>query len=267
LRVSFDRNREEFLYEYGGEPTTRERLLTFVGGTGLVIGGAAAIAAMFAPHQALRIVAPVALVSLYLGLVTTAFSSRWRRLRRGTGSLWSKLWSGPVGTQLARVASINLGERAVLADRPTEMAIAMSAEAMFATFPKALRESLGDVPQVLHGLESHARVIRSRIENLDASLAEAQRGPGRTVSTERQDALVADLTAARERAQTRLEELVTALENLRLDLLRLRAGGGSVEGITLDLAAAREFGQEADRLLESGREVDQALALRRDSSS
>jgi hypothetical protein len=138
---------------------------------------------------------------------------------------------------------------------------------MFATFPRDVRESLGDVPKVLHGLEAHARSIRARIEELDASLAEAQRGPSRPVATERQDALVNDLVAARERAQTRLEELVTALENLRLDLLRLRAGGGSTEGITLDLATAREFGQEADRLLASGREVEQALAAQRDSSS
>jgi hypothetical protein len=102
---------------------------------------------------------------------------------------------------------------------------------------------------------------------LQASLAEAQLGPTRAIATNRQDALVADLTAVREHAQARLEQIVTALENLRLDLLRLRAGGGSVEGITLDLATAREFGQEADRLLESGRELEQALALRRGPSS
>jgi hypothetical protein len=40
-----------------------------------------------------------------------------------------------------------------------------------------------------------------------------------------------------------------------------------VEGITLDLANAREFGQEADRLLAGGREVEQVLATPRDSSS
>ena len=146
------------------------------------------------------------------------------------------------------------------------LAIALSAEAMFATFPKELRESLGDVPKVLHGLEAHARSMRARIEELNVSLADAQRGPTRAVATERQDELVNDLISARDRAESRLEELVTALENLRLDLLRLRAGGGSVEGITLDLAAAREFGQEADRLLASGREVEQALAERSGSS-
>jgi hypothetical protein len=120
---------------------------------------------------------------------------------------------------------------------------------------------------VLHDLESHARAIRARIEELDASLAEVQRGPTRAGAQERQEALVSDLVATRERAQARLEELVTALENLRLDLLRLRAGGGSIEGITLDLATARDFGQEADRLLASGREVEQALAARRGPST
>jgi len=266
LRTSFERHREEFLYEYGSDPTARERLLRFVGSTGLVVGGGALIVTILAPHNVVRFVAPIAVIGLYVGAVATAFSSRWRRFRRGTGSMWSKLWSGKIGQQLERFASFNLGDRVVPADRPTELAIALSAEAMFATFPKELRESLGDVPKVLHGLEAHARSMRARIEELNVSLADAQRGPTRPVATERQDALVNDLIAARERAESRLEELVTALENLRLDLLRLRAGGGSVEGITLDLAAAREFGEDADRLLASGREVEQALAERSGSS-
>ena len=73
---------------------------------------------------------------------------------------------------------------------------------------------------------------------------------------------MSDLRAARVKAEARLAEVVTALETLRLDLLRLRAGAGSVDGITADLAAAREFGDEADRVLASMREVDQALASR-----
>jgi eukaryotic-like serine/threonine-protein kinase len=101
LRASFERHREEFLYENGGEPSTRERLLTFVGASGLVIGGAGVIAAIAGPHQLMRFAVPVGFVGLYVGLFSTAFSSRWRRLRLGTGSLWSKMWSGPVGKQLA----------------------------------------------------------------------------------------------------------------------------------------------------------------------
>ena len=54
--------------------------------------------------------------------------------------------------------------------------------------------------------------------------------------------------------------MVTALENLRLDLLRLRAGAGSTDGITRDIAAAKALGDEADRLLAASREVDETLA-------
>lgn len=139
----------------------------------------------------------------------------------------------------------------------------MNAEAMFASFPKEMRESLGDVPEVLRGIEAHARVARARIEELDAAIAEAQAGPPRPGSEDRQRALVADLTSAREAAEVRLAELVSALENLRLDLLRLRAGGGSIESITLDIASAREFGEQAERLLAGGREVERALGQTR----
>jgi hypothetical protein len=42
-------------------------------------------------------------------------------------------------------------------------------------------------------------------------------------------------------------------------LLRLRAGGGSVESITIDLAAAQEFGVQAGRIIAGSREVERAL--------
>lgn len=230
---------------------------------GLVTGAAALAVLVIVRHAVAPVAAPIAFVSLYLGAITTAFSSKWRRLRQGTGSRWPRFWSGQIGHRLSRVAMFRLGDRAVPADRPTELAIAMNAEAMFASFPKEMRDSLGDVPEVLRGIEAHARVARARLEELDAAIAEAQVGPPRPGSEQRQQVLVADLTAARERAEERLAELVSVLENLRLDLLRLRAGGGSVESITLDIASAREFGEQADRLLAGGREVERALGQTR----
>ncbi|MEO8624760.1 MAG: serine/threonine-protein kinase, partial [bacterium] len=263
LRLSFERRREEFIYEFGVQPNTREKVFRVVGISGLVIG-ATAVAGMIATGGSIAgTVAPVAAIGLYAGVMATAFSSKWRRLRAATGSFWSKFWNGKLGERLVSIASYKLGERAVPADRPTEMAIAMSAEAMFGTLPRAIRESLGDVPAILHELEGHARVARARIDELDAAIAEAQHGRGAQLSgsSTRQETLIADLTDRRERAGGRLAELVTALENVRLDLLRVRAGGGSVESITRDLAAAREFGKEADRLLASGREVEDALRV------
>src|SRR5207244_3001229 len=160
-------------------------------------------------------------VSLYVGTITTVLSRKWRRLRNGTQSAWSSFWSGRIGAKLVQIAGYKLRDRAVPANRPTEVAIAMNAEATFGSLPRAMREP-----------------------RLDGSTA-------------RQDALVADLAERRDEAASRLAELVTALENVRLDLLRLRAGGGSVEGITRDIAAVRAFGDQADRLLAGGREVEE----------
>jgi serine/threonine-protein kinase len=257
LRTSFARRREEFLFEFGPERTKRERLFRAVGAGGLVIAvalAAAAIAGVRSPP-----LAAIAFVSGYLGILGTVISKKWGRLRDGPGSVWTSFWQGKPGRLLARISSIKLGQRAVAAGRPTELAIAMSAEAVYETFPKELRQSLGDVPEALHGLEGHARNARARIAELDAALADAQRQPGRGVAMDRQDALVRDLNAARHQAEARLAEVVTALENLRLDLLRLRAGAGTAEGITRDVAAARALGDEADRLLAAAREVDATL--------
>ncbi len=261
LRVGFERRREEFLYEFGAEPTKREKLFRLASRTSGVVA-LVSIATLIATRGTMvTFVAPIAVTSMYVGIITTAFTQKWRRLRSATQASWSKFWSGRIGETLVKLAGYRLGSRAIPADRPTELAIAMSAEAMFDSLPREQRAALGDVPAVLRELEAHARVARARIGELDAGIAEAQHGRGaqRGVSTSRQDALVADLTERRARAEERLSELVTALENVRLDLLRLRTGGGSVEGVTRDIAAARAFGEEADRLLASGREVEDAI--------
>jgi serine/threonine-protein kinase len=261
LQKSFMRAREEFHYEFGVEPTTREKLFRTVAIAGILGGVVLPLALGATGVMGANALAPVSFGALYVGVIAAMFSTKWRRLREGKQSLWSRFWSGKLGANLVRFASINLGNRAVPADRPTELAIAMSAEAMFGTLPRAMRDSLGDVPAVLREIEGHARAARARVEELDAAIAEAQHGRGanRSGSAERQESLLADLSERRNAAEARLAELVTALENVRLDLLRLRAGGGSVDGITRDIAAARAFGEEADRLLASGREVDDAL--------
>jgi predicted Ser/Thr protein kinase len=257
LRTSYARRREEFLFEFGPQRSKRERLFRVAGIAGLVVAlGSGAVALV--GHQPLLV--PLAVVSAYVGILGTAVSKKWSRLRNATDPLWSRFWQGRPGRLLARIASIRLGQRAVAANRPTELAIAMSAEAVFATLSKDLRQSLGDVPEALRGLEARARNARARIAELDVAITDAERQPGRVGSIDRRDSLVRDLTAARSIAEARLAEVVTALENLRLDLLRLRAGAGSTDGITRDIAAAKALGDEADRLLAASREVDETLA-------
>ena len=256
-RMVFERRREEFLFDFGPTQGVRERFFRYGGATALVLG--AGLLAFAGITGASKPFMPLGIFTLYFGILGSVIGRKWRSLREGTGSLWSKIWGGAPGRVLGRIASIRLGQRAVPAERATELAIAMSAEALYAGFPKELRQSLGDVPEVLRGLEARARAIRARIAELDIALAEAQRQPARANTEDRQNALVSDLRAARADAETRLSDVVTALETLRLDLLRLHAGAGSTEGITRDLAAARSLGDQAERLLAGAREVERAL--------
>ena len=258
LRTRFERLREEFQYEYGAKPSVREKLARGVaylglGGVALSLGGLAL--GVHAP----RIVMPILVGSAYMGMIGGVISSRFRRFRRGSGSVWERFWAGKPGHLIARAASVKLGQRAIPANRPTELAIAMSVESLFTSLPKPMRESLGDVPGALRALEAHAQLARARIEEVNATIAQAQHGSRAQGSDGRQEALVADLYDARAKGESRLSEAVTALENVRLDLLRLHAGVASPEGITQDLAAVRVLSEDADRLLAGMKEAERAI--------
>jgi eukaryotic-like serine/threonine-protein kinase len=257
LRTMHVRQREEFLYEFGQKKSLRERLVR-VASIGLFVGAGAAVVTMIAggPKDSL---VPLTFFAAYAGVIASAFSARWRRLRNSTGSFWARMWQGKFGRLLARATRVKPNERAISTNRPTELAIAMSAESLYASFSKEMRESLGDVPGVLRTLEAHAQAARARIDEVDATIAQAQH-PGRVGASEaRQMELIADLRAERTKADDRLAEVVTALENVRLDLLRLHAGTRTPQGITQDLEAARALGEDADRLIAGVREAEATL--------
>ena len=259
LRFSHRRAREEFLFEFGPTPTLRERvtrILGFVGFAGAAVGVLGVIG-----NSHSSVIAPLTIFGLYLGAFATSFSTRWRRLRRNTDSLWTRIWNSRFGHALGNAAALNLGDRAVAADRPTELAIAMSASALYDALPREVRTSLGDVNDVVNGLEARARGIRTRMEQLANAIAEAQQTRAATAG-EKQEALVADLRRAYAESEERLSEVVTSLETLRLDLLRLSAGAGTTEGVTRDLDAARALSDEASRVLAGRREVEDAIAKR-----
>jgi serine/threonine-protein kinase len=264
-----ERQREEFLYEFGTTPSARERMFRFVRVAGASVA-AIGVSGMILLKQpgANSILGPMAMLGLYGFALGSIVSAKWRRLRKGKEPRLAKIWGSRIGRGMARLASINLGTRAIPADRPTELGIAMSAEALFDGFNKELKKSLGDVPSVLRGLESHARAMRTRMTELDASIQDAQRGTGSARAAGAsavQDKLVEDLKAARAQAEARLAEVVSAMETLRLGLLRLHAGAGSAESVTQDLAAAKALGDDVDRLLVGHGEVENVL--RKDSDN
>jgi hypothetical protein len=75
----------------------------------------------------------------------------------------------------------------------------------------------------------------------------------------RHDRIVADLSAERDLVQQRLKDAVAALETIRLNLLRLHAGTGSVRNLTTDLGLAREVARSISAQVEGFREVEEAL--------
>jgi uncharacterized protein (UPF0212 family) len=58
--------------------------------------------------------------------------------------------------------------------------------------------------------------------------------------------LVRDLESARKAGSAKLATALSALENLRIDLLRVSAGQAAGPGITGHIEAARRIGREVD---------------------
>ncbi|HEX7954484.1 MAG TPA: serine/threonine-protein kinase [Burkholderiales bacterium] len=276
LRTRYERSREEFLFEYGAKPRMIERGLLLGGrallwtalasaiviASGRVLGGPSAIPAWYA-HFLGRwsgFLAGLATVGIYGGVFASALGGRWRRLRSSKGPVMARFWESAVGRWFGRVAKWKLRDRAIAAERATELKIAMSAEMLFESLPKPLRESLGDVPEVLRTLQNRAHAAREQIAKLDAVMSGSSDSGGR--AADKRDALASDVRRARSGAEERLSELVTALETVRLDLLRLQAGIGSPDSITQDLAAAAAVGQDADRLIAALSEADSAARKR-----
>ncbi len=262
-RALQERQREEFLYEFGTTPSARERAFRMVRVAGVTAGviGLAGLLTLKGPGME-QLFGPMTLLGVYGAILGSVVSGKWRRMRQGKQGRLAKIWNSKIGRGLVKLAGINLGQRAIPADRPTELGIAMLAESLYDGFDKEMKRSLGDVPSVLRGLESHARAMRTRMSELDQSIQDAQRGPGSARAAGAsavQSKLLEDLRAARAQAETRLSEVVSAMETLRLGLLRLHAGAGSAESVTQDLAAARALGDDVDRLLVGHGEVDRLL--------
>jgi serine/threonine-protein kinase len=150
-----------------------------------------------------------------------------RRWIRRLDTLWHKLWAGRFGRFFFRVAGVGISapeRRAIASSDATELVLGRSVLAVYEALPEADRKKVPDVPAVVERLEKEAEALR----------AGGQTGE-------------------------RLAETVAALENLRLALLKLRAGTGTVGDLTIWLERAREIGEFVDRRIESEGEVKRLL--------
>ncbi|MCH7875932.1 MAG: serine/threonine protein kinase [Gemmatimonadetes bacterium] len=179
-------------------------------------------------------------------------------LTRGTperAGFLRKLWAGPVGRWFFRLSGIGLKQGKGLPvpeAAPTEVLLSRAAGELFEQLPKDQRARLGDMQDVIGGLERAAVALRARRDELATVIADV----GEPESTARRGALVTELKTAKAAIEDRLATAISALENLRLDLLRLRAGVGHPDDLTAAIEEARAVGEAVDAELAARQEVE-----------
>jgi hypothetical protein len=180
------------------------------------------------------------------------------RLAATSISFWRSSW----GARVAKLA----GFRLKTADRPvlgmpllTEVALGRATDHLFQALPKAARRELAALPATVRRLSDDAGVLRDAIDALDAQLAVFDRGDGDAHDDAGRREAAEELRAARTLASDRLSATVAAIENIRLDLLRLQMGSAGIESVTASLEAARHIGRQISESLEAQDEVERLL--------
>ncbi|HKI95591.1 MAG TPA: hypothetical protein VJ992_09905, partial [Gemmatimonadales bacterium] len=149
---------------------------------------------------------------------------KWIRRLNG---LWHRLWAGRIGRTFFRLAGTGMRPRArdvMPSNDATEFVLGRSTVALWEALPDGTRREARELPAVVERLESRAERLRAAGETGEE-----------------------------------LNDTMTALENVRLALLKLSAGMGSVKDVTLYLERAKAIGDAVDRRLEAEREVRAAL--------
>lgn len=261
-----DRKEEEFRFQVGERVTRIDHALRAlkVGG----FGTAAASYALFALGTPWDVLVPLSVVTVILGLLGTLFQEVRAQARGDViGERFARFLKSTLGKGLFKLAGLRLKQVAPAlargAHRPTEAVIGLEADRLFEALPKEVRKCLDGLPETVQALEEDAQAMRRQVAELQAILAEiGDDDPSRPSAPERAR-VRASVEATRDQAQAKLREAVAALETIRLGLLYMQAGTGTVESLTMELAAARDISDEMENLLAGHREVERILQERR----
>jgi serine/threonine-protein kinase len=252
-----ERRLEEIRFEYGKGLTWVDKTLRSLGLGGILLGvGSVVVGLLGGIDMSVPAIlgGNVGIVSAFLA----ALRGKWSRDL--VGDVAKGMLKGVFGRWTFVLGGLGLERKGLGAGahRPTEMAISMAADRLFDELPKEYRRELKGLPATIARLEADARAMRRQVAELGRMIAEVGDDTGGVRADER-GALRADLASTRAEAGDRLTEAVSALEKIRLGLLRLHAGNGTVESLTLELGSANELSRAIDGLLEGQRDVARLL--------
>jgi eukaryotic-like serine/threonine-protein kinase len=267
-----NRREEEFRFQVGERVTGVDHAVRVlkVGGLGLaaasfavaIVGGALGV-----PMGALWSLGASMLPAGFTGLLIQEARARGRG--DVMGERYLRFWKSKMGKRLFKLAGINL--KPVLpalsagVHRPTEAVIGLEADRLYEALPKETRGSLAGLPETVQALEADAQAMRKQIGEMEAILAEVGDDDPSHPSAAERTRVRSGVEATRDEAKDKLREAVAALETIRLGLLYMQAGTGTVESLTIELKAAQGISNDMDDLLEGHREVERILRERRET--
>jgi serine/threonine-protein kinase len=159
------------------------------------------------------------------------------------------------------VGTLSKRDKSVAADVPaTANALYENIESLAATVATLDREvSPGAAAEV----ESEISALEAQANPFDERASEER--VRRLAHLKRQRRAVADLESRRERSRERLESCLLALENMRLDVIKLKAGSQTLQQITLVAERARELASEVDNAMYVADEMSKLRGGNRES--
>lgn len=153
--------------------------------------------------------------------------------------------------EIARLlATLPVAERTKIPDvAPTAISLVQKVEQLTATLA-ATDEALALRP--LSAVDEEIERLEAAANPMDANSEARVR---RLASLRRERRATLDIERRREEAISRLDACTLALENMRLDLVRLRTGGSSVQSVTQVAEAAMALARDVDRVVGAAQEV------------
>jgi predicted Ser/Thr protein kinase len=263
-----ERSREEHAVEHSRGPTALENVLRAIAKTAAPIAVIAfflvLLQQVFWPrgNTPSWVWISFSIFGPTLVIAGTSYLALLQRRKDVDTEFWQGVWMGRIGRFAFSIGRKLLGNRIVgsaMTHRATELSLGLAAEQLYEALPKATRAQLGDIVPVLKRLQDDAQRLRKHHDALQDAINDAgDAGLGSEYT---------DIRVTRDELHAKLGDAVGALETIRLNLLRLHAGSGTVQSLTTHIGIAADLSEEVERLLAAKSEAESALRFPREIAS